>query len=100
VAILSAVVVVVTVASVNDYQKEKQFRDLNAKKEDVEITVVRAGKVRRGPRSVALIVVVTGMGIVTVIVIAIVIGKAALSPVSILVPVLLLVLSRARLRRL
>ena len=30
------------VASVNDYQKEKQFRDLNAKKEDVEITVVRA----------------------------------------------------------
>jgi len=29
VAILSAVVVVVTVASVNDYQKEKQFRKLN-----------------------------------------------------------------------
>lgn len=42
VAILSAVVVVVMVASINDYQKEKQFRDLNAKKEDVEITVVRA----------------------------------------------------------
>jgi calcium-translocating P-type ATPase len=41
VAILSAVVVVVTVASVNDYQKEKQFRDLNAKKDDVQITVLR-----------------------------------------------------------
>ena len=44
VAILSAVVVVVLVASINDYQKEKQFRDLNAKKDDVQITVVRGGQ--------------------------------------------------------
>ncbi len=42
-AILSAVVVVVTVGAVNDYQKEKQFRDLNAQKENVQITVMRDG---------------------------------------------------------
>jgi len=47
VAILSAVVVVVTVASVNDYQKEKQFRDLNAKKEDVQITVMRSSRTQQ-----------------------------------------------------
>ena len=35
---------VVLVASINDYQKEKQFRDLNAKKDDVQITVVRGGQ--------------------------------------------------------
>lgn len=34
VAIIAAVVLVVVVGSVNDYQKEKQFRDLNAKKDD------------------------------------------------------------------
>lgn len=34
VAIIVAVVLVVVVGSVNDYQKEKQFRDLNAKKDD------------------------------------------------------------------
>jgi len=44
VAILFAVVVVVTVGAVNDYQKERQFRDLNAKKEDVEVTVLRGGE--------------------------------------------------------
>ena len=43
VAILFAVVVVVTVGAVNDYQKETQFRELNAKKEDVPITVLRDG---------------------------------------------------------
>ena len=43
VAILFAVVVVVTVGAVNDYQKEAQFRELNAKKEDVPITVLRDG---------------------------------------------------------
>jgi calcium-translocating P-type ATPase len=42
-AILMAVVVVVTVGAVNDYQKEKQFRDLNAKKDDVTVTVMRDG---------------------------------------------------------
>jgi len=43
VAILTAVAVVVTVGAVNDYQKEKQFRDLNAQKENVEVTVLRDG---------------------------------------------------------
>ena len=43
-AILTAVVVVVLVGSVNDYQKEKQFRALNAKKDDMQVTVVRDGK--------------------------------------------------------
>lgn len=38
---LTAVVVVVTVGAVNDYQKEKQFRDLNAQKENIEVTVLR-----------------------------------------------------------
>ena len=44
VAILFAVFVVVMVGAVNDYQKEKQFRELNAKKDDVTITVFRDGK--------------------------------------------------------
>lgn len=39
VAIVIAVSLVVIVSSVNDYQKEKQFRDLNAKKEDRQVTV-------------------------------------------------------------
>lgn len=41
VAIIVAILLVVLVGSVNDYQKEKQFRKLNAKKED------RAVKVRK-----------------------------------------------------
>jgi len=44
VAILCAVGVVVTVSAVNDYQKEQQFRALNAVKEDVTVTVIRDGK--------------------------------------------------------
>jgi len=40
-AILSAVVVVVLVGSINDYQKESQFRALNAKKDDMTVTVLR-----------------------------------------------------------
>ena len=36
-AILTAVVVVVMVGSVNDYQKEAQFRALNAKKDDMKV---------------------------------------------------------------
>mmetsp|Transcript_11061 Transcript_11061/g.26844 ORF Transcript_11061/g.26844 Transcript_11061/m.26844 type:complete len:1113 (+) Transcript_11061:185-3523(+) len=47
VAILFAVAVVVTVGAVNDYQKEKQFRDLNAKKDDVTVTVLRDGESSR-----------------------------------------------------
>eukprot|EP00732_Lithocolla_globosa_P001643 Lithocolla_globosa_v1_NODE_856_length_3177_cov_20.386611.p1 type:complete len:999 gc:universal NODE_856_length_3177_cov_20.386611:3080-84(-) len=43
VAILAAVVVVVLAGSINDYQKEKQFRKLNAVKDDHEIKVLRSG---------------------------------------------------------
>ncbi|KAF9130253.1 plasma membrane calcium, partial [Mortierella sp. 14UC] len=44
VAILAAVVIVVLVGSINDYQKEAQFRKLNAKKEDREVKVLRNGE--------------------------------------------------------
>ncbi|KAF9982629.1 hypothetical protein BGZ75_005907 [Mortierella antarctica] len=43
VAILVAVIIVVMVGSINDYQKEAQFRKLNAKKEDREVKVIRNG---------------------------------------------------------
>lgn len=39
VAIIVAVFLVVVVGSVNDYQKEKQFRKLNAKKDDRHVNV-------------------------------------------------------------
>lgn len=41
VAILVAVIIVVLVGAANDYQKERQFAKLNAKKEDREVIVVR-----------------------------------------------------------
>ncbi|KAI8602621.1 PMCA-type calcium-translocating P-type ATPase [Dissophora ornata] len=44
VAILVAVIIVILVGSVNDYQKEAQFRKLNAKKEDREVKVLRNGE--------------------------------------------------------
>ncbi|KAG0228406.1 hypothetical protein B0O80DRAFT_384299 [Mortierella sp. GBAus27b] len=44
VAILFAVLIVVLVGSLNDYQKEAQFRKLNSKKEDREIKVLRDGE--------------------------------------------------------
>jgi Ca2+-transporting ATPase len=40
VAIIVAILLVVLVGSVNDYQKEKQFRKLNAKKEDRAVRVI------------------------------------------------------------
>eukprot|EP00300_Choanocystis_sp_HF-7_P018086 c1992_g1_i1.p1 GENE.c1992_g1_i1~~c1992_g1_i1.p1 ORF type:complete len:1020 (-),score=308.18 c1992_g1_i1:52-3084(-) len=43
-AILVSVVIVVMVASINDYQKDKQFRDLNRKKSDIAIKVLRSGQ--------------------------------------------------------
>eukprot|EP01101_Sappina_pedata_P004273 TRINITY_DN1782_c1_g1_i2.p1 TRINITY_DN1782_c1_g1~~TRINITY_DN1782_c1_g1_i2.p1 ORF type:complete len:959 (+),score=539.43 TRINITY_DN1782_c1_g1_i2:44-2920(+) len=43
-AILIAVFLVVMVASVNDYQKERQFRKLNEKKENKLIKVIRGGE--------------------------------------------------------
>ena len=43
VAIMVAVVIVVMVTSCNDYSKEKQFRKLNAVKNDKLIKVMRDG---------------------------------------------------------
>lgn len=43
-AILAAVCIVAVVGSVNNWQKERQFRVLNARKEDHSVTVVRDGK--------------------------------------------------------
>jgi Ca2+-transporting ATPase len=46
-AICVAIIIVVMVGSLNDYQKERAFVRLNAKKEDREVTVVRSGKAVR-----------------------------------------------------
>ena len=46
-AILSAVFVVVAVTSVNNYEKEKQFRALSAVNDDVTITIIRKGEKTR-----------------------------------------------------
>ncbi|KAG0164691.1 hypothetical protein DFQ28_009899 [Apophysomyces sp. BC1034] len=43
VAIIVAILLVVLVGSINDYQKEKQFRKLNAKKEDRIVKATREG---------------------------------------------------------
>lgn len=44
VAIIVAIVIVVVVGSLNDYQKERQFAKLNRKKQDRDVKVVRSGK--------------------------------------------------------
>ncbi|CAG8464180.1 6543_t:CDS:2 [Ambispora gerdemannii] len=44
VAIIFAIFIVVMVGSINDWQKEKQFQRLNAKKEDRNVKVTRNGK--------------------------------------------------------
>jgi hypothetical protein len=44
VAILAAVSIVVIVGSVNDWQKERQFKVLNAKKEDRSVIAIRNGQ--------------------------------------------------------
>ncbi|KAI7835045.1 PMCA-type calcium-translocating P-type ATPase, partial [Kickxella alabastrina] len=43
-AIIVAIAVVTLVASINDYQKEKQFRRLNAKKNDRKVRLTRGGQ--------------------------------------------------------
>lgn len=43
-AILVAIIIVVTVGAANDWQKERQFAKLNKKKEDRNVKVVRSGK--------------------------------------------------------
>lgn len=45
VAIIVAIVIVVIVGSLNDYQKERQFAKLNKKKQDRDVKVVRSGKI-------------------------------------------------------
>jgi P-type Ca2+ transporter type 2C len=44
VAIIVAITIVVIVSALNDWQKERQFRRLNQKKEDRSVKVVRSGK--------------------------------------------------------
>ncbi|KAG9300428.1 hypothetical protein G9A89_010053 [Geosiphon pyriformis] len=44
VAIVVAILIVVMVGSINDWQKEKQFQRLNAKKEDRTVKVTRNGR--------------------------------------------------------
>lgn len=44
VAIIVAIVIVVTVGAANDWQKERQFVRLNKKKEDRSVKVIRSGK--------------------------------------------------------
>lgn len=44
VAIIVAIAIVVTVGAANDWQKERQFAKLNARKDDREIKVVRSGR--------------------------------------------------------
>ena len=43
VAIMVAVIIVVVVGSLNDWQKERQFRALNEKKQDRGVNVIRHG---------------------------------------------------------
>lgn len=43
-AILAAVVIVCTVAAVNDWSQDRQFRELNEKKDDTLVSVIRAGQ--------------------------------------------------------
>ena len=44
VAIVAAILIVVVVGAMNDYQKERQFIKLNKKKEDRVVKVIRSGK--------------------------------------------------------
>lgn len=44
VAILISVFIVITAGSINDYQKEKQFQALNAKKDDRKVKALRGGE--------------------------------------------------------
>jgi Ca2+-transporting ATPase len=46
VAIIAAIAIVVVVGAANDWQKERQFVKLNAKKDDRTIKVIRSGRLR------------------------------------------------------
>lgn len=43
-AILSAVLIVAVVTATNNYNKERQFRKLNAVKDDISVNAIRDGK--------------------------------------------------------
>ena len=47
VVIIAAILIVLAVGSLNDWQKEKQFKTLNAKKEDRLVKVIRGGEERQ-----------------------------------------------------
>ncbi|KAF2664885.1 calcium-translocating P-type ATPase [Microthyrium microscopicum] len=47
VAIMVAVIIVVGVGALNDWQKERQFKKLNAQKEDRFVKVIRSGKTQK-----------------------------------------------------
>ncbi|OXV10462.1 hypothetical protein Egran_01773 [Elaphomyces granulatus] len=51
VAIVVAIVIIVVVGAVNDYQKQDQFRRLNQKKQDRKVKVIRSGRSREIPIS-------------------------------------------------
>lgn len=44
VAIIIAIIIIVIVGAVNDYEKERQFAKLNKKKQDRNVKVIRSGK--------------------------------------------------------
>lgn len=46
VAIIVAIIIVVVVGSLNDWQKEQQFVKLNKKKQDRDVNVIRSGRTR------------------------------------------------------
>ena len=44
VAIITAIIIIVTVGAVNDYERQRQFSKLDKKKRDREVKVIRSGK--------------------------------------------------------
>jgi hypothetical protein len=56
VAIIIAILIVVMVGSLNDWQKERQFRALNERKEDRTVKVIRDGKEQQINIKVSIVV--------------------------------------------
>ena len=56
VAILIAIIIIVLVGSINDYQKERQFLRLDEKKQRREVKVIRSGK----PQQVSIFDILVG----------------------------------------
>lgn len=55
VAILVAIVIIVTVGAVNDWEKERQFATLNQKQQDRNVKVIRSGESRELPIAEVLV---------------------------------------------